>query len=125
MLFNIKDQLVCYISFLVILEGILMYHTYAHISLIKDNKNDGLKFFKPCPKYNYKYDNASGSFMCTVPTAKKCYELCQQHGCSDWPFHIPVSPADRITRNNYRCRCFQEYKTCLYNPLSRRQIISD
>ncbi|VDQ16599.1 unnamed protein product [Trichobilharzia regenti] len=69
--------------------------------------------------------SASGSFLCTVPTAEKCYELCQQHGCTDWPFHIPVSPADRIPRDNYRCRCFEEYKTCLYNPLSRRQIIID
>ncbi|CAH8448167.1 unnamed protein product [Heterobilharzia americana] len=122
MLLNIKNQLMYSISFLILFEGILViYYSNAHITLTKEYRNDRIKFFKPCPEYNYKYDDVTGNFICTVPTAKKCYELCQQYGCNDWPFHMPVSLKNEISRDGYRCRCLKEYKTCLYNPLSKKQ----
>ncbi|CAH8440501.1 unnamed protein product [Heterobilharzia americana] len=43
----------------------------------------GLKFTRPCPNENYRFHNATGNFMCVVPTAKKCFELCQELGSEE------------------------------------------
>ncbi|CAI2722589.1 unnamed protein product [Schistosoma spindalis] len=119
---NIKEQSIYFSLYLIMEIFILTNCSYNQFLLSKIHKKDGLKFFKPCPELNYKYDNATGNFMCTVPTAKKCYELCQRYGCYEWPFKKPIPLLNELYRHNYRCRCFKEYNTCLYNSLSRKQI---
>ncbi|CAI2722549.1 unnamed protein product [Schistosoma spindalis] len=87
--------------------------------------NDGLllkdlKFTRPCPEKNYRFHNATGNFMCVVPTAKKCFELCQELGCNEWYFMSFVPSGSEEIKKYHRCRCFPEYHMCFYNSVPRR-----
>ncbi|CAH8438680.1 unnamed protein product [Heterobilharzia americana] len=80
----------------------------------------GLKFTRPCPNENYRFHNATGNFMCVVPTAKKCFELCQELGCNEWYFMSFVPSGSEEIKKYHRCRCFPEYHMCFYNSVPRR-----
>lgn len=70
------------------------------------------------------YFLATGYFMCTVETAKKCIDLCQQTGCNDLYFMSVIPSKNDKIKRNYRCRCFQDYHVCFYNPLPRYHNIN-
>lgn len=76
-----------------------------------------LKFSKECPEEGHRFDPETGSFMCVIPTAKECFEVCQWVGCNEWFFANMISSRNE-TRNPYhRCRCVPQLKMCLYNPI--------
>ncbi|RTG85746.1 uncharacterized protein DC041_0006053, partial [Schistosoma bovis] len=53
--------------------------------------------------------STTGNFMCVVPTAKKCFELCQELGCNEWYFMSFVPSGSEEIKKYHRCRCFPEY----------------
>ncbi|GAA54113.1 hypothetical protein CSKR_106960 [Clonorchis sinensis] len=78
-----------------------------------------MKFSKSCPDEDYRFDPKTGTFLCVVPTAKLCFELCQSIGCNEWFFANMISTRNETVLPYHRCRCVPQLRMCLYNPVPR------
>nr|CAH8823894.1 unnamed protein product [Trichobilharzia regenti] len=79
-----------------------------------------LKFTKPCPEEDYRFHDATGNFLCVVPTARRCFDLCQKYDCTEWYYMSFIPSGSNEIKRYHRCRCFPEYRMCFYNPVPRR-----
>ncbi|CAH8432637.1 unnamed protein product [Schistosoma margrebowiei] len=121
-MFHQKSTIIIINQYILIIGIVLMVNNQINGLAIH---NDGLllkdlKFTRPCPEKNYQFHNATGNFMCVVPTAKKCFELCQELGCNEWYFMSFVPSGSEEIKKYHRCRCFPEYHMCFYNSVPRR-----
>ncbi|CAH8443201.1 unnamed protein product [Schistosoma rodhaini] len=127
MTYIMRNILIKILQLFVIIEIFIhlnIYQTAVHTAPVETYTNDDVKFSKPCPEENYRYHNATGYFMCIVETAEKCIDLCQQIGCNDLYFMSVIPSKNDKIKRNYRCRCFQDYHVCFYNPLPRYHNIN-
>ncbi|CAH8430680.1 unnamed protein product [Schistosoma rodhaini] len=121
-MFHPKSSIIISNKFILMIGIVLMFNIEINGLALQ---NDGLllkdlKFTRPCPEKNYRFHNATGNFMCVVPTAKKCFELCQQLSCNEWYFMSFVPSGSEEIKKYHRCRCFPEYHMCFYNSVPRR-----
>ncbi|CAH8431693.1 unnamed protein product [Schistosoma guineensis] len=91
-----------------------------HYIYTNNNLMDKLTFTKPCPEDDYRFHNATGNFLCVVPTAKLCFKLCQKFGCTEWYYMSFIPSGSNEIKDYHRCRCFPEYRFCFYNAVPRR-----
>ncbi|CAH8438683.1 unnamed protein product [Heterobilharzia americana] len=99
---------------------VFIFQTIAIYIQPNGNLLGELKFTKPCPEKDYRFHNATGNFLCVVPTAKRCFELCQKLGCTEWYYMSFIPSGSKEIKRHHRCRCFPEYRMCFYNAVPRR-----
>ncbi|CAH8431562.1 unnamed protein product [Schistosoma curassoni] len=97
-----------------------VYQTIGGYIYANNNLMDKLTFTKPCPEDDYRFHNATGNFLCVVPTAKLCFKLCQKFGCTEWYYMSFIPSGSNEIKDYHRCRCFPEYRFCFYNAVPRR-----
>ncbi|CAH8433558.1 unnamed protein product [Schistosoma turkestanicum] len=100
--------------------SILIYQTIDSYKQTNNNLMNRLIFTKPCPEEDYRFHNATGNFLCVVPTANLCFKLCQKLGCNEWYYMSFIPSGSNEVKGYHRCRCFPEYHFCFYNAVSRR-----
>ncbi|KAH8855422.1 hypothetical protein EWB00_002860 [Schistosoma japonicum] len=99
---------------------IFIFQTVGIYTMKNNNLMNKLIFTKSCPEENYRFHNATGNFLCVVPTAKICFELCQKLSCNEWYYMSFIPSGSNQVKHHHRCRCFPEYHFCFYNPVPRK-----